>query len=309
MTIDELNEQVLGGEFDEFVRVCEARQCKEIAAIADTICAKRGIRLVLLAGCSSAGKTTTAKRLCTQLRVNGVYALHLSTDDYFKGDPYYPKNPDGSLDYEHVDCVDRVKLAADLNALLEGRTIVAHRFDFIKKEPYEDISFARRLPGNGVIVLEGIHSLNPLLTELVPEEVKYRIFVEPTSKLEVFAFTRLKSAENRFYRRMVRDNQFRKTHPTETLRIWPFVREGEKKWIEPFRSRADVEFDSSLDYEMAVLKPYILGLLEMVRLRQPENFPIIYSCEFFRLIESASPNAVPGDSILRETIGGSQLVY
>lgn len=309
MTIDELNEQVLGGEFDEFVRVCEARQHKALSAIADSIVSKSGVRLVLVSGGSSAGKTTTAKRLCTQLRVDGIYALHLSTDDYFKGDPYYPKNPDGSLDYEHVDCVDRVRLAADLNALLEGRTIVAHRFDFVTKAPFDDISASRHLPPNGIIVLEGIHSLNPILTEYVPDEMKYRIFVEPRSNLEVFAFTKLRPSENRLYRRMVRDNQFRKTHPAETLRMWPLVREGEKKWIDPFRPNADVEFDSSLDYEMAVLKPYILGLLEMVRIRQPDNFPVINSCEFFRLIETASPNAVPGDSILRETIGGSQLVY
>ena len=309
MTIDELNEQVLGGEFDEFVRVCEARQHKTLAAIADAIVAKSGIRLVLVAGCSSAGKTTTAKRLCTQLRVDGVYALHLSTDDYFKGDRHYPKNPDGTPDYEHVDCVDRVRLAADLNALLAGQAVPAHRFDFITKAPFDDPATVRRLPKGGVIVLEGIHSLNPLLTELVPDEVKYRIFVEPQSRLEVFAFTRLSPPENRLYRRMVRDNQFRKTHPVETLRLWPLVLAGETKWIDPFRANADVEFDSSLDYEMAVLKPYILGLLELVRLRQPDNFPVVNSCEFFRLIETAAPTAVPGDSILRETIGGSQLVY
>lgn len=309
MTIDELNEQVLGDEFDEFVRVCEARQCKVLSAMADGICALGNVKLVLVSGCSSAGKTTTAKRLCTQLRVNGVYALHMSTDDYFRGKAFYPKNPDGTADYEHVDCVDRERLARDINDLMEGRRIAAHRFDFLKNVPYDDPEAYHQLPAGGVIVLEGIHSLNPELTRLVPDEVKYGVFVEPKSRLEVFGFTTLSSRNNRLFRRMVRDNQFRKTHPSETLKLWPKVLEGEKKWIDPFKGNAQIEFDSSLDYEMAVLKPYVLGLLEMARVRDPGNLPVATACEFFQLIETASPNAVPGDSILRETIGGSQLVY
>lgn len=309
MTIDELNEQVLGGEFEEFVRVCEARQCKTLSAMADRICALGKVRLVLVAGCSSAGKTTTAKRLCTQLRVNGTYALHMSTDDYFRGKAFYPKNPDGTADYEHVDCVDRERLSRDINDLMDGRKIAAHRFDFLKNVPYDDAEAFHRLPEGGVIVLEGIHSLNPELTKAVADEVKYRVFVEPKSNLEVFGFTKLRPSSNRLFRRMVRDNQFRKTHPSETLKLWPKVLEGERKWIDPFRGNAQEEFDSSLDYEMAVLKPYVLGLLEMVRVRDPGNLQVSSACEFFQLIETASPNAVPGDSILRETIGGSQLTY
>ncbi len=309
MTIDELNDIVLHGDFDEFVRVCEARQCKEISHIADTVCNRGGLRLVLAAGCSSAGKTTTAKRLCTQLRVNEVAALHISTDDYFKGDAFYPKNPDGTLDYEHVECVDRDRLAEDINRLLDGERIKAHKFDFVAHKPFDDEKETRFLPGKGVIVLEGIHALNPLFTEHIEDSVKFRMFIEPRPRLEVFGLTKLQPSQNRFFRRMVRDNQFRKTSPISTIKMWPMVRAGEKRWIDPFRELADVTFDSSLDYELAVLKPYVQGLLEKVRMFNPGEAFVENSCELFRLIESASPNAVPGDSILRETIGGSQLSY
>lgn len=309
MTIDELNAEVLGGEFDEFVRVCEARQCKELSAIADKICARGNVRLVLVAGCSSAGKTTTAKRLCTQLRVNGAYAMHLSSDDYYKGSARYPRHPDGSIDYEHIECIDMARLDRDINRLLAGETISVHRFDFAANSPYDDLVAKRHLPAGGIIVLEGIHVLNPRLTDQVLDSLKYRIFIEPKTQLEVFGFTRLKPSENRLFRRLVRDNLFRKTDPVKTLEMWPGVRAGEKTWIEPYRANADAEFDSSLAYELAVLKPYLLGLLEKVRMRQPGNVPIGMACELFSLIESASPNAVPGDSILREAIGGSQLAY
>ena len=309
MTIDELNDIVLYGDFDEFVRVCEARQCKVLSRIADDVCERGGLRLVLAAGCSSAGKTTTAKRLCTQLRVNGVAALHLSTDDYFKGDEFYPKNPDGTPDYEHVDCVDRDRLADDINRLIAGERIKVHKFDFITHKPFDDENETLALPENGVVVLEGLHALNPLFTEHIDNSAKFRMFIEPKPNLEVFGPTKLQPSQNRLFRRMVRDNQFRKTSPVVTLKMWPMVRAGEKRWIDPFWDLVDVAFDSSLDYELAVLKPYVQGLLEKVRISNPGDVFIQSACELFRLIESASPNAVPGDSILRETIGGSQLSY
>lgn len=308
MTLEELNEAVETGEIDEVVRVCEARQVKALSALADRICAQKGVRLVLLCGGSSAGKTTTAKRLCTQLRVNGAFALHMSTDDYFVGDARNPRRPDGTFDYETIEAVDASRLASDVNALLAGESVHQRRFDFVKHDGY-DAENTTAIPKDGYIVLEGIHALNPILTDDVPESCKFRLFIEPKTQLTVFALTKLRPQDGRLLRRLVRDNQFRKMSPFETFDLWPQVLEGEEKWINPYRCRADAEFDSGLDYELAVLKPYAGGLVERVRLRRPEEKMANLFSELFSAIIPAHPNTVPGDSILRETIGGSQLEY
>lgn len=308
MTIDELNAAVDSGEIDELIRVCEARQCKELSKIADTITLKPGVRLVQLAGGSSAGKTTTAKRLCTQLRVNGRVAMHMSTDDYFVGDARNPRDENGEFDYETIECVDMPRLAQDLNALLAGETIRPRRFDFIRHEGY-DPDFTVSLPPGGIIVLEGIHALNPRLTAAVADNCKFRLFIDPVSQPIVFAFTRLSATDARLLRRLVRDNQFRKMDPMTTFSMWPKVLAGEEKWIKPFRPLADAEFDSALAYEPAVLKPFAQGLLARVRLRGIDDPKVEFLMEFLESVHPTDPTKVPGDSILRETIGGSQLEY
>ncbi len=308
MTIDELNGIIESGGFDEFVRVCEARQTKTLARIADAVAAKRGVRLLLLSGASSAGKTTTAKRLCTQLRVNGIEAWHLSTDDYFVGDARNPRDENGDFDYETVEAVDSVRLADDLNALMAGRAVRLRRFNFRAHEGYDALR-PTVLPHGCCIVLEGIHALNPRLTEGVEDDCKFRLFIEPKEQPEVFCHTRLPSADARLIRRLVRDNRFRRLDPTETFRMWPKVLAGERKWIDPYRGNADDEFDSSLAYELPVLKPYVAGLLAQVRLRDPQNAKAEMLSDLFTLVRDMPPVAVPGDSILRETIGSSQLDY
>ena len=308
MTIDELNAAVDSGEIDEIIRVCEARQCKELSKIADTITLKPGVRLVQLAGGSSAGKTTTAKRLCTQLRVNGRVAMHMSTDDYFVGDARNPRDENGEFDYETIECVDMPRLAQDLNALLAGETIRPRRFDFIRHEGY-DPDFTVSLPPGGMIVLEGIHALNPRLTAAVADNCKFRLFIDPVSQPIVFAFTRLSATDARLLRRLVRDNQFRKMDPMTTFSMWPKVLAGEERWIKPFRPLADAEFDSALAYEPAVLKPFAQGLLARVRLRGIDDPKVEFLMEFLESVHPTDPTKVPGDSILRETIGGSQLEY
>ena len=308
MTIDELNAAVDSGEIDEIIRVCEARQCKELSKIADTITLKPGVRLVQLAGGSSAGKTTTAKRLCTQLRVNGRVAMHMSTDDYFVGDARNPRDENGEFDCETIECVDMPRLAQDLNALLAGETIRPRRFDFIRHEGY-DPDFTVSLPPGGMIVLEGIHALNPRLTAAVADNCKFRLFIDPVSQPIVFAFTRLSATDARLLRRLVRDNQFRKMDPMTTFSMWPKVLAGEEKWIKPFRPLADAEFDSALAYEPAVLKPFAQGLLARVRLRGIDDPKVEFLMEFLESVHPTDPTKVPGDSILRETIGGSQLEY
>jgi uridine kinase len=308
MCIDELNALTESGGMNEFIRVCEARQCKELSRIADDIVARPEIRLILLAGASSAGKTTTAKRLCTQLRVNGREATHFSTDDYFVGDARNPRDENGELDYETVEAVDIERLSSDINTLFAGGEIHPRRFDFVKHDGYDDASTMSIAPGE-FVVLEGIHALNPRLTEGVPDECKYRIFVEPKTQPEVFFHTRLSSADARLMRRLVRDNQFRKMSPVDTFRLWPKVLEGEEKWINPFRGNADVEFDSALEYEICVLKSYVAGLLEIVRRKKPDEVKADMLFDLLATVDPVSPVVVPGDSILRETIGSSQLEY
>jgi len=308
MSIDDLNLLVENNEIDEFIRVCEARQCKELSRIADTIAARHGVRVILIAGASSAGKTTTAKRLCTQLRVNGLAAMHFSTDDYFVGDSRNPRGPDGEFDYETIDAVDCRRLASDANALLAGEDVHLRRFDFQRHEGYDDPQTIR-LPSEGCLVIEGIHALNPALTTAIPDATKFRIFVEPKTQLEVFAMTRLESSDNRLLRRLVRDNQFRKLNPADTFRIWPKVMAGERKWITPFRTNVDAEFDSALAYELGVLKVYVGGLLSRLLHDDPDNVLAETLNGILALVRPIAPVTVPGDSILRETIGSSQLDY
>ena len=308
MCIDELNALAESDGMNEFIRVCEARQCKALSKIADDIVARKGVRLVLLAGASSAGKSTTAKRLCTQLRVNGAAAIHFSTDDYFVGDARNPRGPDGELDYETVDAVDAERLAADLNSLMHGDTIHPRKFDFVRHEGF-DAKELMTVPKGGYIVLEGIHALNPKLTAGVRNSAKFRMFVEPVTQPEVFFRTRLSPADARLMRRLVRDNQFRKMSPVETFRLWPKVLAGEEKWIKPFRQNTDADFDSSLAYEICVLKPYVAGLLEIVKRKKPSEAKAQVLSELLSTVVPVPPVAVPGDSILRETIGSSQLEY
>ena len=308
MTLVELNCAGEDGSIDEIIRVAEARQRKVLSRIADEICLREKVRLVLVSGASSAGKTTTATRLCTQLRVNYRSAFHLSTDDYFVGDLRNPRDENGELDYEHVECVDIPMLVSDMNALMEGKTIRRRRFDFVKHEGYfsgEEL----HVPDGGIIVLEGIHALNPILTNGISDEAKYKVFIDPKPSIDVFGGIKPKSSDARLLRRLVRDRQFRKVSPAETFRMWPKVLAGERKWIEPFSGNADVKFDSYLEYELAVLKPYVGGLLERAKVELGELPEIVNMIRLLAPILSVSSTIVPGDSILREAIGNSQLEY
>ena len=308
MTLEELNASVEDGSIAEIIRVAEARQRKVLSRIADEICSRGDVRLVLISGASSAGKTTTATRLCTQLRVNYATAFHLSTDDYFVGDKRNPRDENGELDYEHVECVDIPMLVDDMNALMAGETIRRRRFDFVKHEGYfsgEELA----VPKGGYVVLEGIHALNPRLTEGIAENAKFKVFINPEPSLDVFGGIKPKPSEARLLRRLVRDRQFRKVSPAETFRMWPKVLAGERKWIEPFAGGADVKFDSYLEYELAVLKPYVGGLLERARLELGDLLEIMNMIRMLAPVLPVASDVVPGDSILREAIGNSQLEY
>lgn len=308
MTIDELNTITDSGEIGDFILVCEAKQVKALSRIADTIAERGNVRLVLLAGPSSSGKTTTAKRLITQLKVNGIDSMLVSTDDYFVGDKRNPRDENGELDYEHVECVDMKRLAADMNALMRGEEVFMRKFNFELHDGY-DSTVPTKLPESAVIILEGIHALNPLLTSDIDDACKFRIYIEPLTQLVVFAESRLPPADARLMRRLVRDNQFRKMSPLDTFHIWPKVLAGEKKWIFPFATNADAVFDSGLEYELSVLKRYVAGLLEKVKIKMPGNAKAEVLSMLLTTVHDADPTTVPGDSILRETIGGSLLEY
>ena len=204
----------------------------------------------------------------------------------------------------------RTELGAtvDPNALLRGDVVKRRRFDFVNHVPIftdEPVSLRK----GGFVVLEGIHALNPRLTEGIDDGCKFRVFVEPKPTLDVFGGITPRPTDIRFLRRMVRDNQFRKMSPVMTLEMWPNVLAGEQKWIEPFRGNADADFDSYLSYELAVLRPYVGGLLERARLEIGDQVFVISMIRLLELVEPMSSVAVPGDSILRETIGGSLLEY
>lgn len=308
MTIEELNKAVLNGNIDNLILVSEARQIKALSKIADKISAKGSVKLLLIAGPSSAGKTTTSKRLVTQLAVNGIESISLSTDDYFVGDARNPRDENGEFDYEHIDCVDIPKLVDDIKSLIDGKSIREHRFDFIKHEPY-DTDNSITLPENGIIILEGIHALNPRLLPGLSQDMLYRVYVEPVGQPIVFAKTKLSPQSGRLLRRLVRDNRYRKMSPLDTFKLWPKVLDGEKKWIEPFKQYADDLFDSALDYELSVLKPYVEGLLIMASSKLENNIEAKVLCDLLAVVEPSGPAKVPGDSILRETIGGSLLDY
>lgn len=308
MTIEELNNITDSGNIGDFILVCEARQVKALSRIADQITERGNVKLILLAGPSSSGKTTTAKRLITQLKVNGINSILVSTDDYFVGDKLNPRDENGELDYEHVECVDMKRLAIDMNALMRGEEVFMRKFDFEAHEGFDSTS-PTRLPENGVIIVEGIHALNPRLTADIADDCKFKIYIEPLNQITIFANTRLPPADARLMRRLVRDNQFRKMSPFDTFKIWPKVLDGEKKWIFPFASNADAVFDSGLEYELSVLKRYVAGLLEKVKIKMPEETKAEVLSTLLTAIHSADPTKVPGDSILRETIGGSLLEY
>lgn len=282
-------------DFRDLIQVEEAKQRKALSRIADDICARPSVRLVLVCGGSAAGKTTTAKRLVTQLKVNDRAAIYLSTDDYFVGDERNPRDENGEFDYEHVECVDIPRLVADLNALMRGEAIPVRRFDFVTHLPVVTEKWLE-LPPNGFVVLEGIHALNPRLTEGVAEAEKYRVFID----LE---------PEARFLRRLVRDNHFRKLSPVMTMKLWPKVLAGEARWIAPYVGLADSVFKSHLAYELSALKPYVGGLLARAHKELGEDPLIVKWISLLESVEIASSDLVPGDSILRETIGGSQLEY
>ncbi len=308
-SVGELNEAVYELRISEIIQMSEALHNRNFAKIADKITSQNPVpKLILIAGPSSAGKTTSAKRLGINLRINGLRPVMLSTDDYFVGDGFNPLGEDGKPDYEHVNAVDLKMFNDHITSLLAGQTISRRIFDFKAKNPVytqEELS----LGPDDILLIEGIHGLNPLLTANVPRDQKFLIFLSALTQLGIDDNNILSTTDNRLLRRIVRDHLFRGHSALQTIRMWPSVRRGEARWIFPFQDEADLSFNTALDYEIAVLKPFAEPLLAEIKPHHEEYATARRLYGVLTNFHSITPSAVPGDSILREYIGGSLLKY
>ena len=304
-----LNQRISRGNVQEFIRVAEALHDKKIANIADLIAQRREtIRIVLIAGPSSSGKTTFSKKLAIQLRVVGRNPVTVSLDDYFLPREQTPHGPDGKPDFERLEAIDVPLLNEHLLGLLDGQEVVMPRFDFKVGERREK-GKTLKLPRRSILILEGIHGLNDRLTPQIERDHKYKIYVSALTQLNLDDHNRISTTDNRLIRRMVRDRQFRGHSALRTLQIWPSVVKGEDRYIFPFQNSADSAFNSALDYELAVLKSYAESLLRTIRPDVGEYSEAIRLLSFLDNVLAIPPDLVPGQSILREFIGRSDFQY
>ena len=303
----DLNEKTEKGEFKETVLLSEALHEKKIAEIADEIYRERK-RIVLLAGPSSSGKTTTARRLCVQLKVNGLDPLYLGTDDYFVEREETPLDENGEPNFEDLGAVDIELFNENMNGLLEGQVVDLPEFDFIEGKKV----FGKRLTqidASRPIVIEGIHALNPELTKYIDDAWKYRIYISPFVQINMDYHSRIPTTDARMIRRMVRDYKYRGKSAEATIDEWPKVRKGEDKNIFPYNGTADVLFNSALSYELGILKKYAEPLLKAIGSDKPQYSEAQRLLQMLQFVKDYDDDSVvPNNSILKEFIGGSIFV-
>ncbi len=309
--VGQLNGLCLDGGIRHIVRIAEGLHEKKIALIADEILARRShVRLILIAGPSSSGKTTFAKRLGTQLQVNGIEPVSLSLDNYYVDRDSTPRGEDGRPDYEALDAIDLELFHRHVAELLSGDEVVTPRFDFVEGHRKKPSAWRPlRLEDHQLLVIEGIHGLNERLTQNVPANQKYRIFISALSQLAIDEHNRIFTADARLIRRIVRDHRYRGFNAERTLALWQRVRRGEARWIYPFQEDADVMFNSALVYEPAVLKNYAERFLLQVPRTSPSYPEAFRLLKFLAIFVPIFPDEVPQTSILREFIGGSAFDY
>lgn len=303
--VADLNDMVLSGEIRTLIRVNEALHEKRFAQLADEIVG-RGARAVLIAGPSSSGKTTSANRLCTQLRVHGKTPVLVSLDDYYLNREQLKPGPDGTIDLEDIATLDIPQFQEDLTRLLRGEEVELPKFDFIRQQRCEK-GHKLRIDESTPLVIEGLHGLNPqLLPESVDKKMIFRLYVSALTTLNLDDHNRVPTTYLRLLRRMVRDHETRGASVERTLSMWDSVRAGEEKWIFPFQEDADAIFNTTLIYEPAVLKKHIFPLLSAV---QPESVyydearSIVKFLNYF--VEANVEDEIPPTSILREFVGGN----
>ena len=303
-TVGALNDKVTKGDVQELVLVQEALQEKKIAEIASQIAEQRNeIKFVLIAGPSSSGKTTFSHRLSIQLRANGLVPHPLAVDNYFVEREDNPKDENGNYDFECLEAVDVELFNSQMKQLLEGKEVAIPRFNFVNGHKEYD-GTTMKLGANDVLVIEGIHCLNPKLTRQLADENKFKIYISALTQLNIDEHNRIPSTDGRFLRRIVRDARTRGSSAQRTIGMWESVRRGEEKNIFPYQEEADVMFNSALVYELAVLKPYVERLLFAIDKSCPEYLEAKRLLKFLDYFVGIGSENIPMNSLLREFVGG-----
>ena len=307
-TVGDFNEAVQQGRSTDLINVSEALQEKKISQIADMISTRRGVRMVLISGPSSSGKTTFCKRLSIQLLTCGVKPVPVSLDDYFVNREETPKDEHGEYDYESLYALDIPLLNSQLNALFAGEEVELPRYNF-QTGRSERSGRKLRLADDEVLVVEGIHALNPELTAQIPEGQKFRVYASALTTILLDTHNYIPTTDNRLLRRIIRDYKYRGVNAQETIHRWPSVRAGENKWIFPYQENADAMFNTALLFELAVIKSQAEPLLELVPENADEYAEAYRLLKFLKYIAPVPNRQLPPTSLLREFLGGSSFKY
>lgn len=307
-TVGDFNEAVRLGQTTGLINVSEALQEKKIASIAEQIAHRQGTRVVLIAGPSSSGKTTFCKRLSIQLVTCGIKPIQISLDDYFVDRHLTPKDENGEYDYESVHALNIPLLNEQLQQLFEGKNIELPKYNF-QTGKSEKSGKRLQLGDNQVLVLEGIHALNPELTAQIPQEQKFHIYISALTTILLDDHNYIRTTDNRLLRRIIRDYKYRGVNAQETIHRWPSVRAGENKWIFPYQENADVMFNTAMLFELAVIKQQAEPLLDLVPENCPEYAEAYRLRTFLDYIQPIPNRALPPTSLLREFLGGSSFKY
>ena len=306
-TVGDFNTACLAGHATDLINVAEALQEKRIAGIADDI-HRRKTRIVLISGPSSSGKTTFSKRLSVQLMTNGLRPVALSLDDYFVDRELTPLDEQGEYDFESLYALDLPFFNTQLNALLEGEEVELTKFDFTTGKRI--LTGNRlRIDDHTVLIIEGIHALNPELTKHIPQDDKYKIYVSALTSIMLDDHNYIPTTDNRLLRRILRDYKYRGYSAEDTISRWPSVRKGEDKWIFPFQENADAMFNSALLFELAILKGHLIPILEQVKENSLAYSEAYRLNKFLQYFETIPDNDLPPTSLLREFLGGSSFKY
>ena len=307
-TIGELNEVIGKGKSSILIQISEALQEKKIAKIADEIAQRKGIKMVLIAGPSSSGKTTTCKRLSVQLAVNGIKPVGISLDDYFLDRELTPLDEKGEYDFEHLHALNLPLLNEQLTALFQGEEVELPRYDFPTGKSVKS-GKKLKLHDDEILVVEGIHALNPELTSQIPKEKIFRVYASALTTILLDNHNYVPTTDNRLLRRIIRDHKYRGVSALDTIRRWPSVRAGENKWIFPYQENADAMFNSAMLFELAVIKSQAEPLLEQVPENAPEHAEAYRLLKFLHYIKPIPETQIPPTSLLREFLGGSSFEY
>ena len=307
-TVGDFNAAVGAGYTTDIINISEALQEKKIAQIAEEIAHRKDVKLVLLAGPSSSGKTTTCKRLSIQLAVNGLKPLQVSLDDYFVDREKTPKDENGEYDYESIYALDLQKINDQFNALFRGEEVELPKYDFQSGKSKKS-GKRLKMNDNNVLVVEGIHALNPELTSRIPDEQIFRVYASALTTILLDNHNYIPTTDNRLLRRIIRDYKYRGVSAQETIHRWPSVRAGENKWIFPFQENADAMFNSAMLFELAVIKMQAEPLLQQVPENCEEYAEAYRLLKFLKYFKGIPYNNLPPTSLLREFLGGSSFHY